>query len=197
MSIIKPALHHVSLKTTRLDEMIAWYSVAVGASVIYRDKTNAWLTNDAANHRMAFFAVPGLSDDTQKSIHNGMHHSAFEYDTFSDLMSSYMRMSEVGIRPAFCLDHGMTTSLYYKDPDGNFVELQSDKFGDWKLSTEWMHTSPAFAANPVGFFFDPEKTYEAHQTGIDFKALQRAIRAGQFKPVAAPDLGLPVPDRAL
>jgi hypothetical protein len=33
-------------------------------------------------------------------------------------MSSYARMRDEGIVPAFSLDHGITMSLYYKDPDG-------------------------------------------------------------------------------
>ena len=80
--------------------------------------------------RIAFLAVPGLSDDNEKPRHNGMHHCAFEYGSFQDLMASFDRMRKEGIEPAFCLDHGMTISLYYRDPEGNFVELQSDIFGD-------------------------------------------------------------------
>ena len=81
-----------------------------------------------------------------------MHHSAFEYESFSDLMSSYARMRDEGIVPAFSFDHGITMSLYYKDPDGNFVELQSDNFGDWKRSTEWMRTSADSDPIPSGRF---------------------------------------------
>ena len=51
--------------------------------------------------------------------------------------------------------------MYYKDPEGNFVELQSDNFGDWKLSTEFIRTSKDFLSNPIGTFFDPEKVYAA------------------------------------
>jgi catechol 2,3-dioxygenase len=79
-----------------------------------------------------------------------MHHSAFEYESFFDLMSSYARMRDEGIVPDFSLDHGITMSLYYKDPDENFGELQSDNFGDWKRSTEWMRTSTDFV--PSGRF---------------------------------------------
>src|SRR5262249_4777823 len=61
--MIKPKLHHVTLKTSRLDEMIAWYGAVIGAKVQFRDQTAAWTTNDEANHRIAFLAVPGLSDD--------------------------------------------------------------------------------------------------------------------------------------
>ena len=35
-SVIHPKFHHFNLKTTRLDEMIDYYSVLVGAEVIFR-----------------------------------------------------------------------------------------------------------------------------------------------------------------
>jgi catechol 2,3-dioxygenase len=192
-TVIKPALHHVTIKTSRLNEMIAWYAVVVGAQVQFKDKFAAWVTNDAANHRIGFLAVPGLEDDAQKIRHNGMHHSAFEYASFADLMSSFDRLRKEGIEPAFCLDHGLTISLYYKDPDGNFVELQSDNFSDWKLSSEWMRTSPDFAQNPIGTFFDPARVYDEFKSGADFKTLQKAIRGGAYLPHPIPEIGLPTP----
>jgi catechol 2,3-dioxygenase len=193
MNVIKPALHHVTIKTSRLDQMIAWYALVVGAQVQFKDKVAAWMTNDGANHRVAFLAVPGLEDDAQKIRHTGMHHSAFEYDSFADLMSSFDRLRIAGVEPAFCLDHGVTISLYYKDPDGNFVELQSDNFSDWKLSTEWMRNSADFAQNPIGTFFDPARVYYAFKTGTEFKALQKTIRAGAYLPDPVPEIGLPTP----
>jgi catechol 2,3-dioxygenase len=190
--MIKPTLHHVTIKTRRLAEMVAWYGLVVGAEVTFQDANNAWTTNDGANHRVAFLSSPGLADDADKPRHTGMHHSAFEFDSFSDLMASYERLRAEGVSPAFCLDHGMTISLYYRDPDGNFVELQSDVFGDWARSTEWMRTHPDFAANPIGIFFEADKVNAAHRAGEDFAALQKRIRAGEFSPNAMPDIGLPV-----
>ena len=191
MPIIKPKLHHVTMKTSRLDAMVEWYGIVVGSKVTFKDQFNAWTTNDAANHRIAFLAAPGLGDDDDKSLHNGMHHTAFEYDTFDDLMTSYRRLADQGIVPAFTLDHGLTISLYYKDPEGNFVELQSDNFGDWAASTEFMRTSKDFQSNPTGTFFDTEKVYQAHKSGMDFKVLQAAVRAGEYAPGSEPDMGLP------
>lgn len=189
--MIKPTLHHVTMKTSHLDEMIEWYALVIGAQVQFRDHAGAWMTNDGANHRIAFLAVPGLGDDAEKVRHNGMHHCAFEYESFADLMSSFDRLRKAGVEPAFCLDHGMTISLYYKDPEGNFVELQSDNFSDWALSSEWMRTSTDFAENPIGTFFDPARVYQESQSGADFRSLQKAIRAGGYKPVAVPSIGLP------
>ena len=191
MTNIGPKLHHVTMRTSRLDEMLAWYGQVIGARVLFRNEVAAWTTNDEANHRVAFLAVPGLSDDPDKVRHNGLHHSAFEYQSFDDLMTSYARLRDEGITPAFCLDHGMTISIYYRDPEGNFVELQSDCFEDWRLSTEFISASPQFAANPIGVFFDPQKVHAAHQAGVGFAALHEGIRAETYLPAEIPNIGLP------
>ena len=190
--MIRPTLHHVTIKTTKMDEMVRWYSLVVGAEVQFRDPGACWMTNDEANHRVAFLTAPGLSDDQEKVRHNGVHHFAFEYGSFDDLMSSFDRMRGVAIEPAFCLDHGLTISLYYRDPESNYVELQSDNFSDWKKSGEFMRTSADFASNPIGTFFDPGRVYEAFKSGIDFRTLQASIRAGQYLPTTIPNIGLPV-----
>jgi len=188
---IKPSFHHVTLKTSRLGQMVDWYKTLVGTEVLFQNDTNAWTSNDAANHRLAFLAVPGLEDDPDKIKHNGIHHSAFEYASFSDLMSSFDRLREHGIMPVFCLNHGSTMSLYYEDPEGNYVELQSDNFGDWEQSGNFIRSSDDFRANPIGTFFNPAKVYDAHQAGQPFDLLNPAIREGDFLPDPVPGIGLP------
>ena len=185
---IRPAFHHFNLKTTRLDELIDWYGAVVGAEVTFRDATGAWLTNDAANHRIALLAFPGFVDDPEKDTRTGMHHSAFEYNSFEDLNDSYVRLRELGIEPDICIDHGMTLSYYYKDPDGNHVELQVDNFGDWAVSKEWMQTSPQFHANPIGVFVDPARIAQAAAEGEDFADIHRRAMAGELAPAQAPVL---------
>jgi len=86
MPVIKPALHHVTFKTSRLDEMMAWYGTVLGGTINFKNDHNGWMTNDEANHRFAFLSVPGLEDDPDKVKHNAMHHSAFEYESFSDVV---------------------------------------------------------------------------------------------------------------
>ena len=188
---LKPVFHHVTLKTTRLQEMVAWYQTVVGVEVQFQDANNAWTTNDEANHRLAFLTVDGLEDDPDKVTHNGLHHTAFEYDSFSDLMSSFDRIRGHGIEPGFCLHHGLTISLYYKDPEGNYVELQSDVFGDWKLSGHFLRTSEDFRANPIGTYFDPAKVFRAFAANQPFEELNTAIRTGDFLPETIPSVGLP------
>jgi catechol-2,3-dioxygenase len=185
-AVIHPKFHHVNLKTTRLDEMIEFYGTLVGAEVIFRDQVGAWLSNDGANHRIALLAFPNFVDDPEKETHSGMHHSAFEYDSFDELNASYLRLREAGITPALCLDHGMTFSYYYADPDGNNVELQIDNFGDWEQSKAWMRTSEEFKANPIGQFVDPDRVAADHADGMAFDEIHAKAMAGGYAPEQAP-----------
>lgn len=188
-----PVLHHVTLKTNRQREMANWYEKAVGLKPNHYGPYGAWLTNDAANHRMALLVAPGLEEDPDKIAHCGIHHLAFEYPDVATLIATYERLKGDGITPHACLDHGITTSMYYVDPDGNSVELQADNFGDWEASSEWMRTAPEFETNPIGVSFDPERMLAAWQAGASAQELHRASFAGEFDPGTPLDLRLPGP----
>jgi catechol 2,3-dioxygenase len=185
-AVIHPNFHHVNLKTTRLQEMADFYGTLVGAEVVFQDQIGAWLSNDEANHRIALLAFPNFVDDPEKETRTGMHHLAFEYASFDELNASYLRLKEAGITPALCLDHGMTFSYYYADPDGNNVELQVDCFGDWRRSKEWMNTSEEFKANPIGQFVDPEQVAADHGSGVAFEEIHAKAMAGGYAPDQPP-----------
>ena len=135
---------------------------------------------------------PVSQDDPQKISRNGVHHTAFEYESIDDLMSSFARLKALGIEPDACLNHGLTTSIYYVDPDGNMVELQVDNFGSWEKSSEWMRTAPEFKANPIGVPFDPDKMLAAHKAGASFAQVLADSYAGKYPPAKPPNLHLPL-----
>jgi catechol-2,3-dioxygenase len=189
---VRPIFHHFNLKTKRLDEMIAWYGVVVGMKPNYAFPGGAFLTNDEANHRLALLVSPPLTDDPDKLMHTGFHHSAFEFPSMGDLLDNYVRLKALGILPHASLDHGLTTSFYYLDPDGNSVELQSDNFGSWQESTHWMRTSPQFVADPIGKPVDPEQMLAARQAGASFAEIHRRAYAGEFEPATPQDLRIPL-----
>ena len=188
----RPVLHHVNLKTTRLDEMIQWYGQVVGCEVVFRFEGGAWLTNDAANHRLALLTSSALTDDGAKLEHAGLHHIAFEYESLDDLLDEYSRLAELGLRPHFTVDHGMTTSFYYVDPDGNSVELQVDNFADWRESTAFMSEAEAFALDPVGPLVDPELMLAMRAEGASAAEIHRLAYAGDLAPEAPMDPRVPL-----
>jgi catechol 2,3-dioxygenase len=190
--ISHPTLHHVTLKTRRLQAMIEWYGTVIGSKPNFQFPGGAWLTNDGANHRVALLTSPKMSDDPDKLLHTGMHHLAFEYANFNDLLDTYSRLRELGIKPHMSLDHGTTMSFYYVDPDGNRVELQYDNFDDWDQSSEWMRTSKEFASNPIGVPVDPSKMLVARNCEASRDNLHRRAFAGDFLPSEPLDPRVPL-----
>lgn len=88
------------------------------------------MSNDEANHRIALLAFPDLEAPVDKGHTAGLHHTAFEYPEFHSWIMNYKRLKRFGLEPFVCLDHGMTMSMYYQDPEGARVEIQVDAFGD-------------------------------------------------------------------
>src|SRR5215467_2010104 len=156
--IIRPTLHHFGVETKHLEEMVDWYSKVVGMTTTYSNARGsdpsrlavaALLSNDRAHHRMSILSPPELQEDTNKKAHAKLHHVAFEHVTIDDLLNSYVRIKKLGIEPILTTDHGPTTSFYYKDPDGNIVELFVDNFGNSEKSREYMPSSADFRTHWV------------------------------------------------
>ena len=87
-----------------------------------------------------------------------------------DLLDTYVRLRDRHVRPFFCVNHGPTTSMYYRDPDGNRVELQIDNFATAEEGQAWMH-SPAFDRNPIGVEYDPDDLVNKFESGVPMAEL--------------------------
>ncbi len=95
----------------------------------------------------------------------GLHHVAFTFGSMGDLLDTYERLKGLGIRPFFCVNHGPTTSMYFRDPDGNRIELQIDNFATAEEGQAWMKT-PAFDQNPIGVEYDPDHLVARYRGGV-------------------------------
>jgi catechol-2,3-dioxygenase len=189
--ITRPIFHHTTFATLHLDEMVSFYEKVAGLEPVYYSPNGAWLTNDAANHRIALLALPGLKEPVDKGHTAGLHHTAFEYADFDHWLDNYVRLRDEGIVPFLNLDHGMTISSYYQDPEGNGVEIQVDAFGSWSLSKEFMWASEEFDQNPIGRHFDPEKLVTARSAGLPWQEIHRRALAGEYEPAVIPEVYLP------
>lgn len=189
--INRPQFHHTTFTTTHLAEMVDFYEKVAGLEPVHYGDNAAWLTNDEANHRIALLALPGLKEPVDKGHTTGLHHTAFEYADFDQWINNYVRLKAEGIEPFVNLDHGMTMSMYYQDPEGNGVEIQVDAFGSWSKSKEWMWASEEFAKDPIGEHFDPSLIAEARAQGLSFEEIHQRCRAGEYKPSVIPEVYLP------
>lgn len=85
----------------------------------------------------------------------GVDHVAYTYGSLGELFENYAQLAAQGIKPYWCIHHGITVSMYYADPDGNQMEFQVDSFGSNEQANAFM-AGPHFAANPIGVEFDPD-----------------------------------------
>ncbi|TCG07893.1 hypothetical protein BZM27_16190 [Paraburkholderia steynii] len=145
---------HFVLRTSRYREIVDFYKTLLCAHSNFSNDVLSFLTSDEERHRIAIMNVAGL-DDQQAGI-AGVHPVAFTYDSLAQLIANYERAKPLGIQPFWCTNHGPTTSFYYRDPDGNQLELQVENFATVEESTEFLY-SAEFAENPVGVDFDPEE----------------------------------------
>jgi hypothetical protein len=98
--------------------------------------------------------------------------------------AGYARLKALGIEPLTPIQHGVTTSLYYRDPDGNLVELQIDNFSKADEATAYM-MGPEFASDSIGPAFDPHLMHQALLAGTPVAEL--TTRAWALSGPAMPD----------
>ena len=139
----------------------------------------AFISNDEADHRIVFFEVPGLVADPDSSPSARLQHVAFEYQTFDDLLGTYLRLKGLGIMPVWATDHGVGTAFYYEDPDQNIVEINVNNYGNAWTATEHMKN----VLSDVGVLpVDPEKMVAARKAGASPWELHERAVAGELTP---------------
>src|SRR4030095_13353597 len=171
-------LAHVVYQTNRMPEMRDWYATVLGGHVVYENPHLCFVTYDDEHPRVAFVDFGPLTPRAGADIElgpkpveqPGLHHVAFTYGSMGELLDTYVRLRDRCIRPFFCVNHGPTTSMYYRDPDGNRIELQIDNFATAEEGQAWMH-SAAFDRDPVGGEFDPDELSKNFQAGVPLAEL--------------------------
>ena len=173
MSRIRPARFvHVVYRTRRFDEMVKWYETVFDAKVRYQNPVLAFLSYDDEHHRIALINMavvhPDTSGDTRGTI--GVDHVAYTYSSVEDLFENYAQLKDKGIRPYWCIHHGVTLSMYYADPDGNQMELQVDACATAEEANAYM-MGEHFTANPIGVEYDPDEMLAKLRAGTPGAAL--------------------------
>ena len=95
----------------------------------------------------------------------------------ADLLLAYRQRKAKGILPAWSINHGPTTSIYYNDPDGNMIETQTDNFDNNEDANAFM-AGPFFAENPIGTDVDPEELIQRLKNGESDSVLKTRVEIG-------------------
>jgi catechol-2,3-dioxygenase len=170
---VRPArFAHFVLRVRDIKQAIAWYEEVLGMEMVHDAGKIAFMSFDEEHHRIALAETP--VDGELPPGAAGLDHVAYAFDTLGDLLSTYKRLQARGIEPYWPINHGPSTSLYYKDPDGNGVELFVDNYATEAELKAWMKTE-TFKANPIGVRFDPERLVERYEAG---DAIEELVKQG-------------------
>lgn len=169
---VTPKFAHFVLKTNRLPAVRDWYCTVLDGHVVYENGALCFITFDDEHHRIALLAPPPGESFAEPAPNSaGLMHTAFTFANLGALLERYAMLAGRGITPRVPLQHGVTTSLYYRDPDGYFVELQVDNFNTAEEADAYMR-GPEFAADPIGAVFDPVAMCTARAAGVDDATLK-------------------------
>ena len=175
------------LKTGRLDEMKAWYMTVLGVTPFFEfappegtRPLDLGGQTRASDLRMCFFRLStdypytqtiGLFEEPGTTLTPikgacGLHHMQLMTSGLDELCVKYEELLGHGMRPHRGADHGPMTSFYYRDPDGNNVEITAQNFATFDAMVEFM-ASDMFKSNPSGAEIDPDAFVSTRRRSAD------------------------------
>jgi len=184
--IVPKKFAHAVLRTNKFKQMVDWYQTVLLADIVFENQMLAFMTYDEEHHRLAIAAFPGIVERAPYSA--GLDHLAYTYSSLGDLVATYERLKAAGITPVVPINHGLTLSMYYRDPDGNKVELQIDNF-DTVEELKGFFRSNDFSKNPIGVSFDPDELARQYHAGVPEAELRKYRPEAGLDPNAMRNLG--------
>ena len=118
---------HLVLNVKDVETSVKFYTEILGFEIaLERPGFGTFLTCGKIHHDLALFqAAPDAAPVTPGGL--GLNHMALQVEDFDVLTEYYHRLNELGIVD-HSVDHMMTKSIYFNDPDGIGIELFCNSF---------------------------------------------------------------------
>lgn len=134
-------LGHVVLYVRNLDASVDFYRTVIGLTVVGRifNGQAAMLSGGRTHHELLLIAV-GDAPGPLTGRRIGLYHVGWKVgESLEALRAVRERVLAQGLAIDGQSDHGVSKSLYLRDPDGNEIELYvDDPSFDWRKNTSWM-----------------------------------------------------------
>ena len=102
---------------------------------------------------LGLFEVPEITSGNPRAP--GLNHMQFREASLENLFQRYDMLKAQGVLPFKTYNHGPGSSFYYRDPDGNEVELSATNFSSQEDYLAFMR-SEAFRSNVEGHAVDAQ-----------------------------------------
>lgn len=125
---VRLSIGHVHLKVSDLERAAAFYQGALGLDVTQRYGSQAvFLSADGYHHHVGLNTWESRGGRPPAPGSTGLYHVAFLYPTRADLARAVRRLAQFGVSLDGAADHGVSQAIYFRDPDGNGIELYWDR----------------------------------------------------------------------
>ncbi len=124
---------HIHLKVSDLDRAIAFYRDVLGFDLTqrYGDQV-AFLSAGGYHHHVGLNTWHSKGADPAPVRAAGLYHVAFVFPDRAALGAALQRVLDHGTPLDGAADHGVSEAVYFRDPDGNGIELYVDRTPkDW------------------------------------------------------------------
>ena len=119
---------HVVIKVRDLERSRQFFTDILGMQVM-KDVPQIGAVflsfNGQDHHEVALFQV-GPQAEAPKANQVGLLHFAFRLRSEEELCAAYQEFKEKGVPVTFTVNHGVTKSVYFHDPDGHELEVYCD-----------------------------------------------------------------------
>ena len=125
---MRPTLSHMGIFVSDMDRMLRFYTEVLGLMVTDRgqgitfNNELAFLTSDPEKHHQMALASGRPKDATFSTVMQ----ASFAVGSLDDLRAVKAKALAHGASALRALDHGNAWSIYFKDPEGNTVEVYLD-----------------------------------------------------------------------
>jgi catechol 2,3-dioxygenase len=172
MSTRPKHLGHVNLYVRSAERSMQWYEEILGLHVYdFRPGWAAFMSADLEkSHEVALMQV-GDDAPLQQKGQVGLNHLAWMMESLDDLKAMYSRLKEKGVKIDNIVDHGLSIGIYFRDPDGNGLEVS------YELPREqWRRQERVFQPDVVGLGRFPGP-WDGEMAARNTRSAQAAARA--------------------
>ena len=113
---------HLVLNVKDVGASTKFYTEILGFDISRQTETGTFLTCGKIHHDLALFQAPvDALPVTNGQL--GLNHFAVQVANIDDLKEVYENLKDKDVTLDHNTDHGMTSSVYFLDPDGNRIEF--------------------------------------------------------------------------
>ncbi len=126
--ILPDRIGHVVIKVRNLERSKQFFTEVLGLQLMMelpKLKIAFFASNGRDHHEIACAEV-GDEAEGQHRKQIGLQHIAFRLKDEAHLRAAYRQLKEKRVPIEFTVDHGVTKSIYFRDPDGLLFEVYCD-----------------------------------------------------------------------